>query len=644
MKLASIFTDHAVLQRDMPLSVWGTTTPKLRVRVTLGDNIAEGMAGADGTFLVRLPAMKAGGPHTLQVTTPDPAETATCADILIGEVWLCSGQSNMEWVVANSNPADTQTPCDAVRMITVPRIADAGLRKTTFDAAWQPATDATVGTFSAVALNFGRKLHDELRVPVGLIHSSWGGTRIEAWTSRDTLVRQPDAAETVHAFEHTTYSPAYWTAIDPHDPTTMVTRAALALALSDIKPDPGRAPETAGWESTALDDAGWDTVDLPSTWQSNGHKFNGTFWFRRTIDIPADWAGRDLSLGIGAADKHDVTFFNGHQVGATGTGFDETCWNQPRDYTIPAALVKPGPATIAVRVHSFLFDGGLIGPGHLMRLHPAGDPAAALPLTGSWRCACEANLGLRTPPATQLLGPGAPNSPYILFDNMIWPLIPYALRGAIWYQGESNAGPGARRYGAQLRDLAHDWRRHWAQDDFPFLAVQLANYQPAKDYDDYATWPFVREGILDWARQPGGGLAVAIDIGDAIDIHPRNKRDVGHRLAQWALVKTYNKPGPPSGPLYTRHVLEPAGRIRLFFDHIGSGLRADGELKTFFIADATRKFEPAQAVIDGDTVVVWREGLQNPCAVRYAWSDNPEGCNLYNQENLPASPFRTDSW
>ncbi len=645
MKLASVFSDHAVLQREMSLPVWGWTKPKLRVRVTLNGITAEGMAGADGAFLVRLPAMSAGGPYVMHVTTPDPDEVAEFNDVWIGEVWLCSGQSNMEWTVGNSNPAESQAPNNAIRMITVPRVADAGGRKATFNAVWEVATPETVQMFSAVGMNFAWKLHKELGVAVGMLNTSWGGTRIEAWMSREALMCQAIGRETVEHYEATINSPAHWDGIDPYDPTAVGMRDQLKLAKMNIKPEPGRTPETAGWESPGFDDRGWDEMALPATWQMRGHLYSGTFWFRKTIEISAAWAGKDLLLGIGAADKHDVTFFNGERVGGMGAQFEECYWNVPREYRVPGHLVKAGRAVIAVRVHSFLFDGGLIGPANLMRVRVADDNAQALSLAGEWRAKCEANFGRRLPPDVQLMGPGDPNTPYILFENMIWPLIPYALRGMIWYQGESNAGGTARIYGELLRGMVEDWRHLWGQGDFPFLAVQLANYQQPRDYDPNALWPYVREGIADLARRPGGGMAVIIDIGDAVDIHPRNKRDVGFRLAQWSLINTYGKPGVPSGPLYRSMTYEANGRIRLFFDHVGSGLLArNGALKTFYIADATRAFAPAQAKIEGNSVVVWNDGLQNPVAVRYAWADNPEGCNLFNNDGLPASPFRTDAW
>jgi sialate O-acetylesterase len=377
-------------------------------------------------------------------------------------------------------------------------------------------------------------------------------------------------------------------------------------------------------------------------WQNFGHNYSGVFWFRKTIDVPAAWAGKPLSLRIGAVDKQDVTYFNGEKVGSTGKGVDVSCWNVQRDYQVPGHLVKAGLNVIAVRAYSFVFAGGMIGPAALMRVVPATGLGDALPLDGTWRYQMEHNLGLTQPPL-QPQGPNNPHSPYILHDTMIAPLQPYAIRGAIWYQGESNAGR-ANEYRSLLTDMVRSWRSGWGQGDFPFIQVQLANFKAAQDYEPASSWALLREAQTGLLSEPNTGMAVAIDIGDAADIHPTNKLDVGHRLAQWALAKTYGKSIVPSGPMYRSMTIE-GSKIRLYFDHIGAGLHCDGPaLRTFVVAGVDRLFRTANAVIEGQTVVVSSAEVPEPVAVRYAWADNPEGCNLRNVEGLPASPFRTDAW
>ena len=345
-------------------------------------------------------------------------------------------------------------------------------------------------------------------------------------------------------------------------------------------------------------------------------------------------------LGIGAVDKQDITYFNGEQVGATGTGLEEQYWSKARTYCVPGRLVKAGNNVIAVRAYSFVFDGGLIGPANQMKIIPAAGLAPQdkpLMLQGKWRFKVEHNLGL-VAPHSGVLSPLNPNSPYMLFDNMIAPLLPYALRGVIWYQGESNSCH-ADQYRRLMVDLIRDWRYHWGQGDFPFIQTQIANFQtsPAED------WPALREAQLQSARDTGNGLAVTIDIGESNNIHPANKQEAGRRLSLWALAETYGANVEPSGPLYRGMRVE-GNRIRLLFDHTAGGLRARrGALKGFLIAGEDRSFRPAHAIIEDNTVVISHPELEQPIAVRYAWESLPK-CNLYNRANLPASPFRTDTW
>ncbi|OPZ28945.1 MAG: Glycosyl hydrolases family 2, sugar binding domain [Lentisphaerae bacterium ADurb.BinA184] len=638
MKLAALFSDHAVLQQGLSVPVWGWTKPNMHVRVRLGEWAAESMSAMDGRFLVRLPPLKAGGPYDLKVDAVGKRtrEQAVVRDVWVGEVWVASGQSNMEFTVAACGEAGEKEirkgNLPGLRMITIPRLALAG-RQSDVEAAWRPATPETLGEFSAVGHYFARRLHEELGVPVGIINTSWGGTIVEAWTSREALVQNPDTCAEVHRYEATTHAPHYWRDASGDARPDPRTRA--------LPPDPGNRGFGRGWAKPDFADQSWPTMALPQTWQSAGHNYSGVFWFRLAVEVPAAWAGRDLALRIGAVDKQDTTYFNGVKVGGLGEDLQEQFWNVPRDYRVPGRQVKAGRNVIAVRAFSFIYGGGMIGPADKMSLGPADGKGRPLPLAGDWRYQEEHNLGLTVIPS--IVGPGNPNSPYMLFDNMIAPLLPYAIRGAIWYQGESNAGNAAKYCGMQTA-MIRDWRRAWGQGDFPFLFVQLANFTQPQPYQPASTWAALREAQTQTLAEPATGMAVIVDIGDAADIHPKNKWDVGGRLAQWALTRTYGRPGVPSGPLYAGLTVE-GDRIRLHFNHVGRGLVAKrGALKTFVIADASRAFRPATAVIDGATVVVSHPDVAAPVAVRYAWADNPEGCNLYNADGLPASPFRTDTW
>lgn len=634
MKLAAIFGDHAVLQREMPVPVWGWTRPLAQVNVKLGPYEARGMAGDDGKFLVRLPPMPAGGPYELEATAADGDGTALSVDVMVGEVWIASGQSNMEWSLFLCGTADQEDAKRAedplLRMLKVPCEARLG-RQSDVRASWQRCAPPATREFSAVGYYFARRLRAELGVAVGILNSSWGGSMVEAWISREWLVCNAHAAHWVAAYEAEVNSPAYWAGRTEQRP------------LSAFFPaDPGNDGEMAGWARPAYSEEGWKEVVLPRAWQFIGHNYSGVFWFRKTLDVPASWAGKDLSLNIGAVDKQDITYFNGEQVGATGSGFEEKFWNLERDYRVPGELVKAGRNTIAVRAYSFAYNGGMIGPESSMRVTLRDESAPAISLAGAWRYKVEHNLGLVSrPPAP--MGPDNQNTPYILYDSMIAPLVPAALRGVIWYQGESNAGRAAE-YRSLLTDLIRCWRRDFGVGDFAFLTVQLANHMQAEDFQFESTWARLREAQLQTLAEPATGLAVTIDIGEATDIHPKNKQDVGVRLAQWALGKTYGRPVCPSGPLYKAMTVE-GTRIRLRFTYADGGLVAKGgTLKTFHVAGAERRFVSAEAVIEGDTIVVSSPEIANPVAVRYAWADNPEGCNLYNAAGLPASPFRTDGW
>lgn len=624
IKLSPLFTDHAVLQREIPVPVWGWAPPRVVVDVSLGAYSAATKSGHDGRFRADLPPMPAGGPYELKVSCA--GHTVIVRDVCVGEVWLSSGQSNMEWTVGACGVTEPDIP--GVRMITVNQSAIVGQRSD-FIGEWRKATSVNTQTFSAVALYFARRLNAELGLTVGIVNSSWGGTLAEAWTSRETLARNPDYAPWMHRYHATINTPEYW-------------HGSAAPKPDPYPADPGNTGVSAGWAGPDFDDHAWPEMVLPTTWQAKGHNYSGIFWFRKTVDIPAGWAGQDILLDIGAVDKQDITYFNGEKVGETGHGFEQEFWNVNRSYRVPGRLVRPGRNVIAVRAFSFIYAGGMIGPASEMEVSLASDTGASLPLSGSWRFQVEHNLGLVVPPMA-VPGEGCANSPHTLFDNMIMPLLPYGIRGAIWYQGESNAN-APDKYRHLIVEMIRCWRHAWGQGEFPFIQVQLANYMDAALFQSHSEWALLREAQFQATAEPGVGMAVAIDIGEAGDIHPKNKRDVGHRLAQWALAKTYARPVVPAGPAYSRMTIE-GDRIRLYFDHADGGLVArGGALKTFFIAGMERRFVEAEAVIEGSTVVVRSNNVVEPMAVRYAWANNPDGCNLYNVEGLPASPFRTDTW
>ena len=616
-----LFCDNAVLQRDTAVPVWGWTTPGAKVTVELAGHSATATAGADGKWTARLAPMPAGGPFELVISGPQQAKFA---NVMLGDVWICSGQSNMEMGI---NAIDAPNDVAAanypnIRLFMVNNAIDTKPRDVV-PGNWKVCTPQSVvdggwGGFSAVGYFFGRYLHETLKVPIGLIDTNWGGTIAEAWTSADSLRRMPDFADQVKALEEAKNG-----------------EADLAKAMDAwwLKNDPGSDPAKS-WAAPDANTAGFAPIDVPKNWEEAGWgEWDGIAWFRREDALPADWAGKEATLSLGAIDDRDTTYVNGTKVGG------ENDWNVARNYKVPAGLLKAGRNVIAVRVLDTGGGGGLHGQPGEMKLTAAG--LADVPLAGSWQGRRSVSLDkCGQPPA--VVGQGNPNYPTLLYNGMIAPLTPYGVKGAIWYQGESNCGRG-EQYSRLLPTLVSDWREKFANPNLGFYIVQLANFMATKPEPSESAWAELREAqALTAERVPRTGLAVAIDIGDAADIHPKNKQDVGKRLALAALARTYGQDVEYSGPQYASMAVE-GNAARLSFSHVGGGLVAKGgPLTGFALCGDDGKWVWAEAVIDGKTIVVSSAQVAKPVALRYAWADNPV-CNLYNAAGLPAVPFRTDT-
>jgi sialate O-acetylesterase len=634
--LHPLFSDHMVLQRGKPIVVWGWTTPGAAVAVDLAGGSAKAVAGADGRWQATLPALPAGGPHTLAIDGP---EKRSVSDVLVGDVWICSGQSNMEMSVAGCKDAKAEIAGAAgyprLRHIRIDKTISPEPRLVPVTSGWTAASPATVGNWTAAGYFFGRDLTGHLDVPIGLINASWGGTRVEAWTSREVVATLTDGAKELQPLDELTQR------------FTELTRRRVEMQRDW---DAGRAKLIAleqdanhqrAMADPALDDSTWSEIKTPADWDSQGHRgVKGEAWYRKAIDIPEAWAGKDLELSPGAADEIETTFFNGEKVGATGAvqPFDASAWNQQRSYTVPGKLVKAGRARIAVRVANLVGEGGLRanGDANAMFLRPVGAAAAdGISLAGTWRFSFTVRM-------VEPVNAG-PNVASVLYNGMISPVVGFPITGAIWYQGESNA-PNAWAYRERFPAMINDWRARWGQGDFPFLWVQLANFREPKAEPRPDDWAVLREAQERTLALSATATALAIDVGDSKDIHPKDKQTLGARLALAARKVAYGEPLVHSGPRYAGMTVE-GGAIRLRFELYGSALAArDGELKRFAIAGADQQFVWAQARIDGDTVVVRADAVAAPVAVRYAFEINPAGANLYNREGLPASPFRTDDW
>ena len=698
--LSSLFTDNMVLQRGIPDAVWGWTTPGRAVTVSLGGKTARAVAGPDGKWTARIGPFKEGGPYTLTVSGP---QSVTLSNVLVGDVWLCSGQSNMEFGLGNGLDADKETAAadyPNIRLLLIDHQIAASPQQTVTGGPWAVCTPQSVrkggwNGFSAVGYFFGRDLYQSQHVPIGLIESNWGGTPAEAWTSAEALAPLPDFAPVVTAMQQAR-----------QDPNGFGRTAEAWYA----KHDPGSAGKT--WADTDLQTTDWKPIQEPVSFQQSGIPelagTNDVVWLRRDFDLPAAWAGKDLTLHLGPVDDRDTTYINGTPVG----GLND--YAAQRDYKVPAALLKPGRNVLAVRV----LDtggandvGGLTGKPDALKIEAVGDPMPAVPLAGPWQVKVGGPIPADDPAPVV---PGSDqNAPTTLYNGMISPLVPFGLKGAIWYQGESNAGRG-KQYQTLLPALIGDWRARFRGGDFPFFIVQLANFDPdlAKHTQPGESgWAEVREAqLLTALHTPKVGIAVTDDIGEAGDIHPKNKQEVGRRLALAAEAITYGQPVEYAGPLYQGMTTE-GGKIRLKFTHLGGGLvaksldigaaliksveaakslapapvqaaktaeavgaakavkaaeaasvtekspaktdekpsekapeKAAEKLLGFAIAGADGRFVWADARIeksaDGDTVVVSSPDVPQPTDVRYAWADSPV-CNLYNKAGLPASPFRT---
>jgi sialate O-acetylesterase len=626
-----LFTDNMVLQQNTQVSIWGKTDAGAEL-ILSGSWGSKTKCKADklGNWYAKLPTSEAGGPYELTISSGEISQTIT--NLMLGEVWVCSGQSNMEmplvgnWAhVNNAEQEAAAADYPNIRLFTVQKNIAFNPIDTINTQGWQVCDSNTVKNFSATAYFFGRKLHKKLNVPIGLIHTSWGGTVAEAWTSKQSLMQMDDFSKQAEKISSLDASRDSLEKKFEADTRQMMQEITLA--------DPGLDGTTTPFAAPDLDDSDWLPFDFPKLWEETElGNYDGSGWFRKTITLTAAMAESELTLYYGAPDDYDEAWFNGIKIG------ENKEWGKQRVYTIPKGIARAGRNVITLRVYDYTGGGGFMGEPKDYRL--VSDKGVSIPLATAWKAKKGFDFAdIETRPVSLF----DPNQPTVLYNAMIHPLIPYAIQGAIWYQGESNAGR-AFQYRELFKTMIQDWRTNWNQGDFPFYFVQLASYMPRNQHPIDDTWAELREAQTMALELPNTGMAVTIDIGDAKDIHPGNKQDVGKRLALNALAKTYGMEIPYSGPMYKS--LEIKGNsIELSFDFVYEGLATlDGRKPTgFAIAGADKKFHWADAKIIGNTVMVSSAKVPEPIAVRYAWSSNPD-CNLVNSAGLPASPFRTDNW
>ena len=633
----SIIGDNMVLQQGPSSRVWGTGEVGEPVTVTFAWQTVRAIADSQGRWQILLGPIRAGGPYVLTISG---SNTLTFKNVLVGDVWICSGQSNMEWPVVNATngtEAIAQANYPEIRLFTVQKsTATAPLEDV--KGRWVVTTPDQIGQFSAVGYFFGREVYQQLKRPLGLIHTSWGGTPAEAWTSHAALASAPELKPILDRYEKSLETLPQ--RLEDYQ------RVLAEWEQKNLHQDPGNKGEALGYADPALTTADWNQMKLPQFFETAGLAIDGAIWFRKEIDLPESWTGKDLTLDLTAIDDFDITYFNNTRVGATGSETPNS-YLVPRRYSIPGSLVHAGRNLIAVRVFDRAGEGGF-GRTDLMSLAPVGaKETESISLAGPWSYKVELELEAKKPDwgsRPEETGPTNQNSPTVLYNAMIAPLTRYAIRGAIWYQGESNAGR-AYQYRTLFPAMIQDWRTAWGQGAFPFYFVQLPNWRPAQPEPGDSDWAELREAQLMTLRTPETGMAVTIDLGDANELHPRNKVDVAKRLAAWALAETYRQKVTATGPLYDSFSIK-GDKIQVKFKQAGSGglKTPNGEpLKGIAIAGVDHKFVWAETRIKGDSLIVWSKEVAHPVAVRYAWADNPV-CNLYNKAGLPASPFRTDDW
>lgn len=630
VKLPQLVRDSMILQREANVKIWGWASPKEKIKISFYNKKFKTTTGENGKWMIVLPPMKAGGPFTMKL---EASNNITLKNILIGDVWFCSGQSNMvhQMNIHDVTYANEITHANdaEIRQFWIPTLTNLEGPKDNLPAGyWKAAVGEDVRPFSAVAYFFAKKLYTKYHVPIGIINASVGGTPIEAWTSEEGLKDFAALQTTLQKNKDTGY-------------VNTINRIAMeANAANRPKEETDKGLiEDSKWFETSYVPKGWRTINIPGYWEDQGIKdLNGVVWYRKEINIPASMVGKPAKVFLGRIVDADVLYINGKQVGNTTYQYPQ------RRYTIPEGLLKAGKNIFVIRVINNFGKGGFVSdkPYYLFSGNDTID------LKDYWQY----NVGdVFVPRPLSPPGINAQNQPAALFNAMVAPVTNYSIKGILWYQGESNAGRPAE-YAKLLPALIADWRSQWKQTDVPFIYAQLPNFMEVDYLPSESNWALLRESQLKALSVPNTAMTVNIDLGEWNDIHPDNKKEVGKRMALAARKIAYGENIVHSGPIYQSAKIE-GNKITISFTNTGSGLITnDGEaLSQFAIAGADKKFVWANAKMEGDKIIVWNDEIKNPLYVRYAWADNPANPNLYNKEarpdgsvgrGLPASPFRTD--
>lgn len=614
VKLPALISDGMVLQRDTKLKLWGWASENENIEISFLNKLYKTIADSNGKWEITLPPQTAGGPYQMQIND------ILIKEILIGDVWLCSGQSNMEIPIRRVldlyKDEVSQINNPYIRHLKTPLSYNfSEVNDDINGASWKSATPENILDISAVAYFFAKELYDKYKIPIGLLNSSVGGSPIEAWLSKDALKQFPSYLQIAKQFAQIGYIDSI---------RTQEKKIAEQWYTTLNQKDKG----IVDWFKSDLNTSDWGAINLPGYWADKGiGNINGSFWFRKDFEVPASMVGKPAVLRLGCIVDSDSAYINGKFVGTTSYQYP------PRIYTIPLGLLHEGKNSVAVRVINSIGKGGFVEDKPYQVI--IGDES--IDLTGEWKYKLGAKMTL-LPPQTFFQ-----YKPMGLYNGMIAPVINYPIKGVIWYQGESNTSKPTE-YSTLLSALINDWRIKWNKPNLPFIMAQLPNFMQPKENPSESNWAMLRESQLSALKIPHTGVAVNIDLGEWNDIHPLNKKEVGRRLALSVMKIAYDdKKIISSAPVYNNMVVE-GNKIILSFTEVGNGFASIEKLKSFAIAGEDKQFVWANAKIEGDQIIVWSDKVKNPIAVRYAWADNPEGANLRNKEGLPSSPFRTDNW
>lgn len=622
LQVARVFNSHAVLQRDKPVKIWGWAKPAEKVSIQLDKGIVSVKTSAEGKWEAVLPAMPAGGPHVIEVSTKK--EKLRFEDILFGEVWLCSGQSNMEWRLKSADNAKkeiAEADYPNIRHFEVAHELEFEVQKDLKKGEWKICTPETAGDFTAVGYFFAREISKKLNVPVGLIHSSWGGSQVESWISRKAMEES----------EVLGYYPPKMSKNWKEDGAKWERKLIKQVYGADNY-DITKVSE-GEYLNPGYDYSKWLNVNLVGQWDWQGiWAFRGDAFIQKTLEVPAELAGEKATIDFGFNTGDLIFYLNGKEI-FKGRGKDKI------SVEVPAGVLKAGANSLLVKT------GENQDPTwRAMGFWGANDDFV-LKIKNQKISLTDKQWKMRPSWQTKRhYEHWMNNDGTLLYNAMIAPLIPVGIQGVLWYQGESNASR-AYQYRASFPLMINNWRTDW-KDEFNFLFVQLSSYGPNQSSNEGSNWAELREAQTMTLSLPKTGMAVTTDIGNPNDIHPTNKQDVGHRLAINALKNVYGQDLLFSSPMYKKVDFD-KGNAVVSFDHVGKGFQVKdkyGYVKGFEIAGEDRKFYYAKAEISGDKIIVSHPGVANPKSVRFGWANAPMDCNLFNSEGLPVSPFRTDTW